>query len=136
MEISKKKCTWRSLLDSVICKLKKSLYDLKQSPRAWFDKFSRVLKRCNYLQSHADHTLFTKHSTSGKCTFLSVYVDDIVITGDDIEHINKLKSTLSSEFEIKYLGQLSYFFGIEIVRSSKGIALSQRKYTLDSRKHA
>jgi hypothetical protein len=58
-------------------------------------------------------------------------VDDIVITGDDNVEISRLKVRLSKEFEVKDLGQLKYFLGIEIARSSKGIVLSQRKYVLD-----
>jgi hypothetical protein len=62
---------------------------------------------------------------------LAVYVDDIVITGDDVEEIKWLKEKLGKAFEIKDLGLLRYFLGIEIARSSKGIVLSQRKYVLD-----
>ena len=67
----------------------------------------------------------------GKHTILSVYVDDIVITGDDLEEIKRLKQTLSSEFEVMDLGSLRYFLGMEVARSEKGISVSQRKYTLD-----
>jgi hypothetical protein len=60
-----------------------------------------------------------------------VYVDDIIITGDDTLEIARLKKNLSKEFEVKDLGQLRYFLGIEIARSPRGIVLSQRKYVLD-----
>ena len=60
-----------------------------------------------------------------------MYVDDIVITGDDLEEIRRLKQTLSSEFEVKDLGSLRYFLGIEVARPENGISVSQRKYTLD-----
>jgi hypothetical protein len=104
-----------------VCRLKKSLYGLEQSPRAWFDRFGQ----CN-----GDHTIFYKH-TKQKITILAVYVDDIIITGDDEEETMKLKESLRKEFEVKDLGRLKYFLGIEIAKSSKGISLSQRKYTLD-----
>ena len=87
-----------------VCRLHKSLYGLKQSPRAWFGRFTRVLKDCGYKQGHADHTLFTKHSNQGRCTILSVYVNDIILTGDDQDEINKLKKVLAAEFEVKDLG--------------------------------
>jgi hypothetical protein len=114
----------------MVCKLKKSLYGLKQSPRAWFDRFRRALCDMGYKQCNADHTLFYKHSGL-KVTMLAVYVDDIIITGDDETEIKSLKKNLSKQFEVKDLGPLRYFLGIEIARSLKGIVLSQRKYVLD-----
>ncbi|KAK8945162.1 hypothetical protein KSP39_PZI008022 [Platanthera zijinensis] len=83
-----------------------------------------------YSQSNADHTLFIKYRL-GKITVLIVYVDDIVITGDDHEEIQNLKQKLAREFEVKDLGKLKYFLGIEVARSKQGIFLSQQKYTLD-----
>jgi len=88
-----------------------------------------MLKR-GYIQSNADHTLFYKHATS-KVAILIVYVDDIVITGNDIAEIVDLKKYLAQEFEVKDLGQLKYFLGIEISRGPKGMFQSQRKYVLD-----
>ena len=113
-----------------ICKLKKSLYGLKQSPRAWFDRFRRSLCSMGYKQCNGDHTIFYRHSRR-RVTILAVYVDDIIITGDDEVEIKRLKENMSKEFEVKDLGQLKYFLGIEIARSQKGIVLSQRKYVLD-----
>ena len=54
-----------------------------------------------------------------------VYVDDIILTGDDIEEMSRLKNALAKEFEIKDLGQLRYFLGMEVARSKKGIVISQ-----------
>ena len=113
-----------------VCRLKKSLYGLKQSPRAWFDRFRRALCAMGYKQCNGDHTVFYKHSRR-KITVLAVYVDDIIISGDDEMEIKCLKGNLSREFEVKDLGQLKYFLGIEIARNPKGIVLSQRKYVLD-----
>lgn len=114
-----------------VCKLKKSLYGLKQSPRAWFGRFSQFIKSQGYTQGQADHTMFTKVSHGGKRTALIVYVDDIIITGDDLLEMNNLKKSLASEFETKDLGSLKYFLGMEVARSRKGIVISQRKYVLD-----
>lgn len=75
-------------------------------------------------------TLFVKHS-GGKTTALIVYVDDIVMTKNDPVEISSLKLFLGKEFEIKDLGSLHYFLGIEVARSKKGIFPFQRKYMLD-----
>jgi len=113
-----------------VCRLKKSLYGLKQSPRAWFDRFRRAVCDMGYTQCNGDHTVFYKHRKTF-ITIMAVYVDDIVITGDDVEEIKCLKENLGRAFEVKDLGPLRYFLGIEIARSPKGIVLSQRKYVLD-----
>ena len=69
-----------------------------------------------FQQSNSDHTLFLKHRV-GKITALIVYVDDMIITGDDVEEISRLQEQLSTEFEMKNLGGLKYFLGIEVARS-------------------
>ena len=108
-----------------VCKLKKSLYRLKQSPRAWFGRFTKSMIRMNYHQSQGDHTLFIKHNSSGKLTALIVYVDDIIVTGNDEWEIQRLKTSLSNESEIKDLGSLKYFLRIEVTHSKGGIFISQ-----------
>ena len=113
-----------------VLRLKKSLYGLKQSLRAWFDRLRRAMCNMGYKQCNGDHTVFYRHSGS-HVTILAVYVDDMIITGDDSLEISRLKKNLSNEFEVKDLGQLRYFLGIEIARSPRGIVLSQRKYVLD-----
>lgn len=113
-----------------VCRLRKSLYGLKQSPRAWFDRFAKAIRRQEYQQAQADHTLFYRHK-NGKTTILIVYVDDIILTGDDIMEMDRLKKALTLEFEMKDLGNLRYFLGMEIARSKSGISVSQRKYVLD-----
>ncbi|BBG98715.1 HXXXD-type acyl-transferase family protein, partial [Prunus dulcis] len=113
-----------------VCRLRKSLYGLKQSPRAWFGRFTQVMRKNGYCQSHSDHTLFVKHRQN-KVTALIIYVDDMIITGNDVDEMSKLQGNLAVEFEMKDLGDLKYFLGVEVARSSKGIFLSQRKYVLD-----
>ena len=112
------------------CKLKKALYGLKQSPRAWFGRFTKAMKKFGYRQSNSDHTLFIKRANQ-KITCLIIYVDDMIITGDDEEEIVTLKGKLFQEFEMKDLGNLKYFLGIEVLRSMQGIFIHQRKYILD-----
>ncbi|CAL9017404.1 unnamed protein product [Prunus brigantina] len=116
--------------EGVVCKLRKSLYGLKQSPRAWFGRFAASMKKFGYVQSNSDHTLFLKRH-KGKLTALIIYVDDMIVTGDDQAEMQNLQKYLASEFEMKSLGDLKYFLGIEVARSKHGIFLSQRKYILD-----
>ena len=113
-----------------VCRLLKSLYGLKQSPRAWFGKFSQTVEKFGLQKSKSDHSVFYWNSSSG-IIFLVVYVDDIVITGSYFTEISSLKSFLHGQFHTKDLGMLRYFLGVEIIRSKHGIFLSQRKYVLD-----
>ncbi|RVW40786.1 Retrovirus-related Pol polyprotein from transposon RE1 [Vitis vinifera] len=115
----------------LVCRLRRSLYGLKQSSRAWFSRFSSVVQEFDMFRSTADHSVFYHHNSSRQCIYLVVYVDDIVITGSDQNSIQKLKQHLFTHFQTKDLGKLKYFLGIEIVQSSSGVVLSQRKYALD-----
>ena len=114
-----------------VCKLKKALYGLKQSPRAWFGRFSQTMKALGYKQCNGEHTLFSKHSSPILVTLLVVYVDDIIITGSDQQEIKELEQCLAQTFQVKQLGPLKYFLGIEFARSSEGILMTQQKYILD-----
>ncbi|CAH9127483.1 unnamed protein product [Cuscuta epithymum] len=113
-----------------VCHLRKSLYGLKQASRSWFSTFSHVLLRAGFRQSKADYSMFT-YLRGSYLTILLVYVDDIIITGADPFIIPLLKCYLSQHFQIKDLGPLKYFLGIEVARSKNGIFLNQRKYTLE-----
>ncbi|KAL4036651.1 hypothetical protein IC575_000215 [Cucumis melo] len=114
----------------MVCKLNKALYGLKQSPRAWFGRFCRAMQSYGFKQCDSDHTLFLKRNQE-KLTALIIYVDDMIVTGNDTQEIATLEKKLSGEFEMKNLGGLKYFLGIEVMRSRQGIVLSQRKYILD-----
>ena len=72
----------------LVCKLRRSLYGLKQSPQAWFNRFSSVVQEFGMIRSTADHSVFYHHTSTG---YLIVYVDDIVITSSDQDGIQKLK---------------------------------------------
>lgn len=88
------------------------------------------MNAAGYKQSHHDHYLFTRQDAS-IVTLLVVYVDDIIITGDNEDSIATLKAFLHSKLELRDLGSLKYFLGIEIARCTAGIFLNQRKYTLE-----
>ena len=113
-----------------VCHLRKSLYGLKQSPRAWFGKFSQAVEKFGLQKSKSDHSVFYRNSSSG-IILLVVYVDDIVITRSDSTGISSLKSFLHSQFHTKDIEMLRYFLGVKVIWSKHGIFLSQRKYVLD-----
>ena len=121
--------------DNLVCRLHKSLYGLKQASRQWFSKFSEAIRAAGYVQSRADYSLFTR--IQGKSfTALLIYVDDILITGNDPVSIAAIKKFLHSQFHLKDLGDLKYFLGIEVSSSKNGIFISQRKYALEIIKDA
>ena len=95
---------------------------MKQSPRAWFTRFSPTLTRLKYIQGQADHTIFVKKGENGKKVILIVYVDDIILPSDDNVEIHKLKNQLKEEFEVKDLGPLKYFLDMDVARSKKGFS--------------
>ena len=123
-------CNMQSEGGKHVCRLQKALYGLMQSPRAWFGRFTKSMKAFGYKQSNSDHTLFVKHN-KGMITCLIVYVDDMIVTRNDLEERITLQNHLARKFEMKDLGPLKYFFGIEVSRSKEGVFLSQRQYALN-----
>ncbi|KAE8704478.1 hypothetical protein F3Y22_tig00110450pilonHSYRG00264 [Hibiscus syriacus] len=113
-----------------VCKLRKALYGLKQAPRAWYGKIAEFLTKSGYLVTPADSSLFVK-ANEGKLSIVLVYVDDLIITGDDEAEILQTKENLSVRFQMKELGQLKHFLGLEVDRTHEGIFLCQQKYAKD-----
>ena len=114
--------------DPRVCKLKKSLYGLRQASRQWYSKLS--LLKFGFSQAKTDSSLFIRQ-TSTSFIALLIYVDDVIIASNDLKEMDVVKKFLHESFTIKDLGELKYFLGIEVARSAKGIMLSQRKYALD-----
>ncbi|XP_019099636.1 PREDICTED: uncharacterized protein LOC109132470 [Camelina sativa] len=113
-----------------VCRLRKSIYGLKQSPRCWFEKLSTALKKFGFEQSLSDYSLFTMDK-DGEQLHVLVYVDDLIITGSTMTVMQAFKDYLSTCFHMKDLGPLKYFLGIEVAHSPSGMYLCQRKYALD-----
>ena len=112
------------------CKLRKSLYGLKQSPRQWYKRFDRFMFGQQYTRSHYDHCVYFRKLRDGSFIYLLLYVDDMLIASKSKVEIEKLKIQLSQEFEMKDLGEARKILGMEISRNySRGIVcLSQKQY--------
>uniref|UniRef100_A0A2N9HKD0 Uncharacterized protein n=1 Tax=Fagus sylvatica TaxID=28930 RepID=A0A2N9HKD0_FAGSY len=113
-----------------VCQLKKALYGLKQAPRAWFQRFSSFLLQLGFYCSRADTSLFVFHKHSDMI-YLLLYVDDIILTGNNPSLLEKFTCRLNSEFTTKDLGSLSYFLGLEATPTTNGLFISQLKYAHD-----
>jgi hypothetical protein len=104
---------------NLVCRLKKALYGLKQAPRAWSDKIGQYLVTSGFQTSNADFSLYVKKTNHG------------IITGNNNVDISDLKKLLKQKFEMKDLGELRYFLGIEVIQSPKRIWSLQRQYALN-----
>ena len=110
--------------DGNACKLLRSLYGLKQSPRCWNEEFNSYLESLSFKRSRHDYCLYTK--IDGKqFIVLILYVDDILMTGSDEKAIENLKKELSSRFDMSDCGELKYFLGMKIERNEKSLQISQ-----------
>jgi len=114
----------------LVCKLHKSIYGLKQSPHAWYAKLSTVLTELGFTRSNADHSSFVRIKFDERLMVL-IYVDDLIVTGNNHAAITSLKNNFHQQFSTKDLGVLKYFLGIEMTTSHKWLFFNQRKYVLD-----
>ena len=116
--------------ENLVCKLNKSLYGLKQSPRQWYLRFDKVMKDFGYTRSQYDHCVYHKQTREGTYVYLLIYVDDMLIASSDQTEISKLKTQMQNEFEMKDLGEAKKILGMEITRDRKKglVCLSQKQY--------
>jgi hypothetical protein len=114
---------------SHVCRLKKSMYGLKQAPRAWYEKTDGFLMSLGFNKSVADPNLYY-HIVGDECPILVLYVDDLFLTGSE-RLIVECKRALTSEFEMKDLGMMHYFLGLEAWQRTDEIFLNQGKYAVE-----
>ncbi|PKU81792.1 putative mitochondrial protein [Dendrobium catenatum] len=112
-----------------VCKLNKSIYGLKQAPRQWFHKLTSLLQQFGFRFSRSDPSLLILHHNNVQLYFL-IYVDDILLTGNDQTTIQSLLQFLKSNFDLKQLGTVSLFLGIQILKTASGYFLNQSHYAL------
>ncbi|KAD4584618.1 hypothetical protein E3N88_22219 [Mikania micrantha] len=110
-----------------VYKLTKALYGLKQAPRAWNLKLDGVMKDNKFTRCKLEQAVYTKHSRNS-ITIVVIYVDDLLVTGNNSEEINQFKTQMRQRFEMSDLGLLSYYLGLEVSQGNQGIKITQTNY--------
>ena len=112
-----------------VCKLRKSIYGLRQSPRAWYYRLHTFLIKCGYCRLKSEPNIYLRKSASN-FIILGVYVDDFPLLSNSLSYLNLCKQELKSAFPITDLGPMTYFLGIEVKRNTSlgQISLSQSRY--------
>ena len=109
-----------------VCRLKKALYGLKQAPRAWYTRIDNYFTGLGFTKSEANANMY-HIVVEGKILIIFLYVDDLILTGDE-QLIHSCKEDIAREFEMKDMGLLHYFLGLEIWQRDGEIFVSQGKY--------
>jgi len=115
--------------EHLVCRLRKALYGLKQAPRSWYVKIDTFFLQNGFVKSKNDPNLYVKKDEKGNVALISLYVDDLIITGSAHKLIEEIKVQLSQVFEMKDLGELHYCLGIEVWREPGKTLITQSKYT-------
>ena len=110
--------------ETKVCCLKKVIHGLKQSPRAWFEKFSIIIAGIGFHHCRLYHSIFIRRTKSGMVV-LTVYVDDILLTGSDLVGLLETKMYLKHPFVTKNIGRPKYFLRIEVANQNYSVLLSQ-----------
>jgi hypothetical protein len=108
--------------------LKKALYGLKQAPRAWYSRIDDYLTGSGFQKSLSEATLYVKR-INDDVLIISLYVDDLLVTGSNTEQVEKFKQNMIQVFEMTDLGFMSFFLGMEIIQSKEEIFICQKKYS-------
>ena len=114
-----------------VYKLKKALYGLRQSPRAWYSRINSYSEKDDFQKCSQEHTLYLKIDSSGKFMVISLFVDDLIFTGNDLEMLNTFKASMKKEFYMTNFGDMHHFLGIEVNQYQRGIFISQRRYVAE-----
>ncbi|GJZ48723.1 retrovirus-related pol polyprotein from transposon TNT 1-94, partial [Tanacetum coccineum] len=118
---------------SHVYKLKKTLYGLKQAPRAWYDMLSSFLISQDFSKGSVDPTLFIRKEGK-ELLLVQIYVDDIIFVASTLELCDLFAKIMCSKFKMSMMGKISFFFGLQISQSPRGIFINQSKYSLESLK--
>ena len=97
-------------------RLKKALYELKQSSRAWYSRIELYFAKEGFERCPYKHILFIKAGEGGKILIVCLYVDDLIFTGNDEHMFVEFKHSMMQEFDMTNLGKMRYFLGIEVIQ--------------------
>ena len=113
----------------MVCKLKRSLYGLKQSPRCWYQKLIDFLSSIGYISCFSDSAIYTKGEGDSR-VIIGVYVDDLIILSKSLENIHSLKKSFTEKFKMQDFGEAAVILGIRITRDFEEgtLGLDQKKY--------
>ena len=114
--------------DGQVCKLRHSLYGLRQAPKQWYSKLSGIMTSKGFASLETEECLYVGGTRSSPILVL-VYVDDILIIATTEEQMERTKRFLSETFNLKDLGEVEYFLGVKVSKTADGIKLSQKAYT-------
>jgi hypothetical protein len=114
-----------------VYKLNKALYGLKQAPRAWYSKIESYFVHEGFTKCPYEHTLFVKQGSEGKMLIVSLYVDDLIYTGNNEEMFCEFRRSMKNKFAMTDLGKMRYFLGVEVKQVDNGILIYQQKYAQD-----
>lgn len=117
--------------EHTVYQLHKALYGLTQAPRAWFNLIEAYFLNGGFHKCLTEQTLFTKQSRDGHMVIVSIYVDDLLFTGDNTQLLFDFKKSMMKEFEITDMGNMSYFLGIGVLQKEGGFFIYKRKYALE-----
>jgi len=111
----------------LVCRIRKGLYGLKQSARLWNQKIRRILESHGFVSTHADHCIYINKEMG---VIIAIWVDDLIIFGKGMDGIEKIKTQLNGELEMKDLGEMHFFLGIQVHRDrqNRQLSINQTSY--------
>ena len=113
--------------ENKVCKLRKSLYDLKQDPKEWYEKFDSMMIQYGFIVNTFDSCAYSKLIGSD-CVIKCLYVDALLMFGTNLHVVNETKNLLSSHFEMNDMGEVDVILAIKIGKMNGGFSLCQSLY--------
>jgi hypothetical protein len=111
-----------------VYKLRKALYRLKQVPRAWYSHIDNYFNENSFKRSKSEPTLYVKHQGNVDLLIIALYVDDLILTGNNANMIEEFKKDMVYKYEMSDIGLLHYFLSIEVYQDKEEVFISQKMY--------